>query len=97
MKYESSNFDGINAEALYRYVAMRKKVDEEAKTAHSLSSMLALVQHCGDDKLEVDPVALGHVNELIGGCILNIWEYLDDFIYLVQAKSNLEKLDNNKV
>jgi len=98
MNTEIPNIEGINAEMLSRYVEMRKCIDAEAKTAHSLASMLALIKYCGVDTLEVDPVALGHVNELISNSVLNIWEILDEFIYLVKAKSELERLvDQNKV
>jgi len=68
---------------------MRSRIDAEMKTAHSLASMLSLLRQCGDDKLEVDPVALGHVNELICDSVLNVWEQLDTFIYLVEARLQL--------
>jgi len=54
--------------------------------------MLALLETSGDDTLEVAPVALGKINQMLNKNILNIWEILDDFIYLVQAQSELEKL-----
>jgi len=56
--------------------------------------MLALLDRCGDDTIEIDPVALGKIYRMLNDNILNIWEILDDFIYLVQAKSELEKLKN---
>ena len=59
-----------------------------------MTSMLALLDRCGDDTIEIDPVALGKINQKLNKNILNIWEILDDFIYLVQAKSELEKLNN---
>ena len=94
---EIPKIEGISVEMLFKYVEMRRSIDAEAKTAHSLASMLALLQKCGDDKLEVDPVALGHVNELISNSVLNIWEILDDFIYLVQARSELERLGKQDI
>ena len=96
MNTEIPNIEGISVEMLCRYVEMRKRFDSEAKTAHSLSSMLALLQQCGDDWINVDPVALGHVNEMISKSILNIWEILDNFIYIVQAQSELEQLGNDE-
>jgi len=53
--------------------------------------MLALLETSGDDTIEIDPVTLGKINQMLNKNILNIWEILDDFIYLVQAKSELEK------
>jgi len=46
--------------------------------------MLALLDRCGDDTIEIDPVALGKINQKLNKNILTIWEILDDFIYLVQ-------------
>ena len=56
-----------------------------------MTSMLALLDRRGDDTIEIDPVALGKINQMLNKNILNIWEILDDFIYRVQAKSELEK------
>ena len=56
-----------------------------------MTSMLALLETSGDDTIEIDPVTLGKINQMLNKNILNIWEILDDFIYLVQAKSELEK------
>jgi len=59
-----------------------------------MTSMLALLDRCDDDTIEIDPVVLGKINQMLNKNILNIWEILDDFICLVQAKSELEKLRN---
>jgi len=56
-----------------------------------MTSMLALLDRRGDDTIEIDPVALGKINQMLNKNILNIWEILDDFIYLVQAKSELDR------
>jgi len=61
----------------------------EAKTIQNLANLLALFQQCGDDKIQIDPVALGHVHSLIESSILNIWETLDNFIYIVEARQVL--------
>ena len=73
---------------------MRRKLDVEANSIYSITSMLALLETCGDDRIQVDPVALGKVNQRINSNILNIWEILDEFIYIVQAKLELEELGN---
>ena len=82
---------GISPEVLHRYLDARHKIDAEANSIFGITSMLALLDRCGDDKIEVDPVALGKINQMLNTNILNIWEILDDFIYLVQAQSELEK------
>lgn len=81
---------GVSGEMLRNYVDMRQKVDIEAKTIHSLANLLALLQHCGDDRIQIDPIALGYVQSLIERSILNIWEMLDDFIYIVEARQMVE-------
>ena len=73
---------------------MRHKLDTEANNIFCMTSMLALLDRCGDDTIEIDPVAFGKIYRMLNENILNIWEILDDFIYLVQAKSELEKLKN---
>ena len=89
-----SKIGGISPELLRRYVEMRQKLDLEANTIQSISSMLALLETCGDDSLNVDPVALGKVSQGINRNILNIREILDDFIYIVQAKLELEQQES---
>jgi len=84
---------GISTELLHRYVEMRRRIEREANAIHSITSMLALLETCGDDRIDVDPVALGKINKMLNTNILNIWEILDDFIYIVQAESELERLE----
>ena len=52
-----SNTPEMSYEFLYRYVEMRQKVDTEANSIRALSSILALVESCGDDSINVDPLA----------------------------------------
>lgn len=92
---KSSSTDKLSAEWLHRYVEMRRRLDVEADSIHSITSMLALFETSGEDRIQVDPVALGKVNQKINNNILNIWEILDDFIYLAQAKLELEQMENN--
>lgn len=92
---ESSSIGKLSAEWLHRYVEMRRRLDVEADSIHSITSMLALFETSGDDRIQVDPVALGKINQKMNNNILNIWEILDDFIYLAQAKLELEEMENN--
>ncbi|WP_428625073.1 hypothetical protein, partial [Sedimenticola sp.] len=57
----------------------------------SLSSLLTCLQHAGDDRIEVDPVALGAVHQLMEHHILNCWEVMDDFLFLQTALMVLKK------
>ena len=95
MSARLSSTGKLSSEWLHRYVEMRRRLDVEADSIHSITSMLALFETSGDDRIQVDPVALGKVNQKINNNILNIWEILDDFIYLAQAKLELEQMENN--
>ena len=95
MNTETSKIADISPELLLRYVEMRRRVDVEAHSIHSLTSMIALLENCGDDTLSVDPVALGKTHQMLNTNILNIWEILEDFISIVRAELELEPLDKN--
>lgn len=75
---------------LQHYVEMRHKVDADADSIQGITSMLALLENCGDDCPDFDLVALGQVNRMMNSNILNIRETLDDFIYIVRAKAELD-------
>ena len=95
MNTEISKLEGLDVQWLQRYVEMRDKFDQQANSIFAITSLLEIFETCGDDKIEVDPVALGKIYHMLNKNILNIWEILDDFIYIVQAKSELEKLEKN--
>ncbi len=81
----------ISTELLRHYVDMRCKIDEEASAIESITSLLSLFETCGDSTIKVDPIALGKIHKNLNNNILNIWEALDGFIYVIQAQSELEK------
>ena len=88
----------ISHKVLRDYVATRQHLDKELRLIYSLSHILASFEkNATDEYLELDPIALGHLNQLINASVLNIWEKLDDFIYLVTAKSLLKKLENEPI
>jgi len=87
---KTTNLKGISLELLHRYIEMRRKFDVEANIIHSITSMLGHLETCGDDVIKVDPVALGKVHQIINDNILNIWEIMEDFIYILDAKLELE-------
>jgi hypothetical protein len=74
---------------LQRYLDTRQKIEVEANSIFSITSILELLVTCGDDKLEVDPIALGTLNRMLNTNILNIWEILENYIPMVQAKLDL--------
>ena len=83
----------MSPELLRYYVEMRRRVDIEANTIFSITSMLALLETSGDDTINVDPIAIGKINQTLNKNILNIWEILDDFIYIVQARTLIEEME----
>ena len=93
MNSGTNEIKGISHDLLRQYVEMRQKIDVETSVVFSITSMLALLETNGNDRIEVDPVALGKINQFLNTKIMNTWEILDDFIYLVQARSELEKLE----
>jgi len=92
METEQANIKEISIEMLSSYAETRRRIDAEANGIFGITSMLALLETCGDDKIEIDSCALGHINQTINKNILNIWEILDDFKYIVKAKSVLSEL-----
>ena len=93
MNTETNEIEGISNELLRRYVKMRHRIDTESNNIFSITSILSLLETCGDDKIEVDPIALAKISHILNKNILNIWEILDDFIYIVQAQSVLEEIE----
>ena len=83
----------MSPELLRYYVEMRRRVDIEVNTIFSITSMLALFETSGDDTINVDPIAIGKINQTLNKNILNIWEILDDFIYIVQARTLIEEME----
>jgi len=92
-----NSVEGISPELLHRYLVVRCKIYADANSIFGITSMLALLSRCGNDKIKVDPVALGKINQMLNTNILNIWEILDEFIYMVQAQAELERLKNCKI
>lgn len=89
MNTEFPKLEGLSTEWLQRYVETRRRIDLEANSIFAVTSLIALLEGCGDDTLNIDPVALGKIHQTLNTNILNIWEILDDFIYIVQAQSVL--------
>lgn len=82
----------ISPQVLRRYVEIRHIIQQDIKTLHALSSVMAMFKEMHDDKVVIDPQAIGRVYELMNHAVSNIWEKLDDFIPLTSAELALEKL-----
>jgi len=86
--------DGISREKLSEYVLQRQKIDDKLRLIYSLSHLMAgFEKYAIDSDIVFDPVTLGHIHQMINKSVLDIWEILDDFIYLVKAKSELAQFE----
>jgi len=78
---ELSKVRELSPQWLQRYVDMRARLDGEANTIHSITSLLSRFENLGDDTLKVDPVAVGQVNKSLHDAVLKLWEILDDSLW----------------
>ena len=81
--------EGIDREVLRKYVEMRREITKRIDRTVALVHLLSLLQHCGDDEIEVSPMALAVVADLVESEVCRIQEILDDFIYVVEAEEVL--------
>lgn len=84
---------GISPKLLSRYVEMRQKISEDTDFIYSQVSLLGIFEEAAEQRIEVDPVALGHIHRLIENRVLNITEKLNDFIYILGADEQLKKME----
>lgn len=85
----------INPQILRQYVEMRARIDAEGETIYSLANLLGLsLRRCEEESLKIDPIALGHIQQIIERSMLKIWSALDDFIGLADAKLALDTLED---
>ena len=84
---------GIDKDHLRRYAEMRHKIDVDQELIYAISSILAMLKRLDDDRLLIDPTALGHVNKLMNNAVMNIWEELNNFIHIADAEMTLDELD----
>ena len=85
--------EGIENNLLRKYVETRRKIHQDKKTIYAISSIFAIFSNMDNDRVVVDPHALGHLNELMSTAVLNMWETLDDFIPIVRAELCLNELE----
>ena len=85
------NVENIDKEVLRKYVEMRGEITKRVDRIVGVMHLLNLLRHCGDDEIEVSPMALAVVADLVDGDVVSIQEMLDGFIYLVDAEGVLDR------
>ncbi len=90
----NSLIKGIDSKTLHRYLKARKVIGERADRILNISRMFSLVKHCGDDTLPISTHALAFFFDMINSDVCKIIESLDDFIYILDAESVLNELDD---
>lgn len=56
---------------------VRQQIDEDMKAIHSVARILSTFQQCERDTVQIDPVALGIIHEMIVSRVLAVHETLD--------------------
>ena len=84
---------GLDSEALRRYAAARKQIDESADLICSISLILSLFEQWPDDRIAISPYALGKLNDLINRHACRILSELEDFASANEARDLLERLE----
>lgn len=57
--------------------AIRRQIDEDMKAIHSVARILSAFRQFDRDTVQIDPVALGLVHEMIVSRVLAVHETLD--------------------
>jgi hypothetical protein len=84
------NLEGMDKEVLGQYVEMRKDVTKRVDRVVALMHLLELLKYCPDDTVEVCPMALSVVADLVDSDVTSIQEMLDGFIYIVEAEEAID-------
>jgi hypothetical protein len=79
----------LDREALESYVETRGAVTKRVDRTVSLMHLLGLLRHCGDDAVEVSPVALAVVADLVDADVTSMQELLDGWLYVGEAEAVL--------
>ncbi|VGO21121.1 hypothetical protein [Pontiella sulfatireligans] len=82
--------DQLDREVLKRYRDARKAIAKRAYRTTALVHLLSLLRHCGDDSIEVCPMALAIVADLVDAAATTINELLDQWLYVGDAEAVLE-------
>lgn len=84
---------GMDPEAIRRYAAARKRIDESADMICCISSVFSVFEDWGDDRVAISSFALGKLNDLVNRHACRILEALEDFATANEAKDFVEKLE----
>ena len=84
---------GIDANMLRRYLETRKVIAKRTDRISSISHLLSLLKHCGDDTVPVSPSALANCAGQIESELCGILEDLDDFIFPTDAEAIVDPAD----
>lgn len=87
---------GLDPEALRRYAAARKRIDESADLICSISLIFSHFEEWPDDRIAISPFALGKLNDLINRHACRILSELEDFACANEARDVLEKLEGSE-
>jgi len=86
-----SGVEGIDQEVLERYVRARKAIGKHADRVTALVHLLGLLRYCPEDSIQVNPMALAVVADLVDSDICSIQEQLDEFIFQGDAEEAMEE------
>lgn len=85
--------NGMDPEAVRRYAAARKRIDESADLICSVSLILSVFEEWPDDRIEISPFALGKLGDLVNRHACRILSELEDFATASEARDLVAKLD----
>lgn len=85
----------IGGNQLQRYLDMRRQVDPELRLLHSLSDLLACLEHIPPERAQLDPVTIGIVNATMAQSALNVRRALDEFLLTRTAEGALTDQRHN--
>lgn len=83
------NTKGLSREALERYVEVRNTVTKRVDRIVAVAHLLSLLRHCGENSIEVSPMALAVVADLVDQDACSIQETLDEFLFQGDAEEAL--------
>jgi hypothetical protein len=79
----------IDPDGLRRYVETRVAVTKRVDRVVAVMHLLGLLKYCACDAVEVSPMALAVVADLVDADVTSIQELLDDWLYQGEAEKVL--------
>lgn len=84
--------DGLSPEAIRRYAAARKRIDESADMICCISSIFSVFEDSSEDRIAISAFALGKLNDLMNRHACRILEALEEFMPANEAKEFVERI-----